>query len=485
MFKILDGRTELWQWDLDRKIVVDDPTIAEVHFCNGKSDCSLVTAVRTENGKRIADIPNILLQDHPQCKLRGYFELRVFAYCAGDYTKAETTIKVNARTKPESYEYTETAEVKYRIVEILQTKGKSETAVMSQKAVSVAISDASSRVEKRITNIERGLTPDPFATDDSMAYQKDVPANALPYAAVNKIGGMTYKDGNTLRSAKVTDVKSVGVNLFDKSAAILGYQVGGNGSVFEDTLRFYSAAIPVNGGDKYMGSGADWINFYTTENPSASNFVGQTNPENMTVPAGAKYARVCGKVANIDAVAIYKGNTIYPYTPYQEHSLPIPEEVRPANGINENVYDYIEWAEDGSVKKTVKCGAADLRTIYWEEADTGVWYTRAFAGIAIPDIGLCDKYEVIPEMPMGNAADKTIQIRADVMYIKDTSITDASQITGTLLYALANPTTEDISDLITADNLIGVEGGGTITFENEHGNAVPSEITYQLKGATA
>ena len=108
MFTILDGRTELWQWDLNRKVVVEDATITEVHFCNGVGDCSLVCSVRTENGKRIADIPNILLQEHPQCKLRGFFELRVFAYCGEDYTKAEDKIKVNARTKPDDYEYTET-----------------------------------------------------------------------------------------------------------------------------------------------------------------------------------------------------------------------------------------------------------------------------------------------------------------------------------------------------------------------------------------
>ena len=54
-----------------------------------------------------------------------------------------------------------------------------------------------------------------------------------------------------------------------------------------------------------------------------------------------------------------------------------------------------------------------------------------------------------------------------------------------LVYELAEPIVTDISDLITADNLIGVEGNGTITFENEYGYAVPSEVTYQLKGATA
>ena len=48
-------------------------------------------------------------------------------------------------------------------------------------------------------------------------------------------------------------------------------------------------------------------------------------------------------------------------------------------------------------------------------------------------------------------------------------------------YALSTPEVTDISDLITADNLITVEGGGTLTFENEYGYAVPSEVEYQVE----
>ena len=47
------------------------------------------------------------------------------------------------------------------------------------------------------------------------------------------------------------------------------------------------------------------------------------------------------------------------------------------------------------------------------------------------------------------------------------------------VFGLATPTAEDID--ITDDNLIGVECGGTLTFENEYGYDVPSEVTYQIK----
>ena len=96
MIKIYDGRESLYQWDLDRKVIISDPTVTEIHFCNKTSDCSLVTNVHDG----IADIPNILLQtDWP---------INVYAYCGDCYTKEHTTFKVNRRSKPEDYVYTET-----------------------------------------------------------------------------------------------------------------------------------------------------------------------------------------------------------------------------------------------------------------------------------------------------------------------------------------------------------------------------------------
>jgi hypothetical protein len=39
----------------------------------------------------------------------------------------------------------------------------------------------------------------------------------------------------------------------------------------------------------------------------------------------------------------------------------------------------------------------------------------------------------------------------------------------------------DISHLLPEDNLLGVEGGGTITMQNEYGYDVPAKITYQIE----
>ena len=99
MFTIADGREHFFQWDLNRQIIVSDPTVDEVHFCNKTDDCSLVLEVEEEvlaerlDGtkviQRYVNVPNILLQDALP-------------------TKVEKIFKVCPRTKPADYIYTET-----------------------------------------------------------------------------------------------------------------------------------------------------------------------------------------------------------------------------------------------------------------------------------------------------------------------------------------------------------------------------------------
>lgn len=95
MFKILDGREHFYQWDLNQKIVVNDASIKEVHFCNKTDDCALVVEVK----EGLAEVPNILLQDN--------YRIRVYAY-TGEYTKVEGCFKITPRSKPADYVYTET-----------------------------------------------------------------------------------------------------------------------------------------------------------------------------------------------------------------------------------------------------------------------------------------------------------------------------------------------------------------------------------------
>lgn len=104
MFKIYDGRESFYQWDIDRKLIVDDDSITQVHFCNRTDECSLVCETYTENGLNVVNVPNILLQDD--------WRINVYAY-DHNYTKHSTQYDVIRRSKPDSYVYTETETLNY------------------------------------------------------------------------------------------------------------------------------------------------------------------------------------------------------------------------------------------------------------------------------------------------------------------------------------------------------------------------------------
>lgn len=128
MFKIIDGRDALWQWDKDRQLIVEDDSITEVHFCNCTDDVALVCEVFYRDGLYLVNVPNILLQKD--------WDIRVYAYCG--YTKIEELFKVHKRTKPADYIYTETEiknydDLKARVDEI-------EKHGVSQEAINAAVS---------------------------------------------------------------------------------------------------------------------------------------------------------------------------------------------------------------------------------------------------------------------------------------------------------------------------------------------------------
>ena len=89
-----DGRTELWQWDTGRKIIVDDKSVSEVHYSKYSSTQAITREVI--DGK--AEIPNFLLQDT--------HAVTVYAYSGSienGYTVAEKTFNVVKKPKPASY----------------------------------------------------------------------------------------------------------------------------------------------------------------------------------------------------------------------------------------------------------------------------------------------------------------------------------------------------------------------------------------------
>ena len=96
MLELNDGRSELWQWDTGRTLIVDFDC-SQVHFSNKVFGRSI--DVNVADG--VAIIPDVLLQTDN--------DLNVWAFSGtaeNGYTKISKTFKVNRRNKPADYVFT-------------------------------------------------------------------------------------------------------------------------------------------------------------------------------------------------------------------------------------------------------------------------------------------------------------------------------------------------------------------------------------------
>lgn len=206
MFRIFDGRDSFFQWDLNRRLIVEDNSINEVHFCNKTDDSSLVCVVRTEDGLRVADVPNILLQTD--------WSIRAYAYCT-DHTIVEEIFKVHSRNKPADYIYTETEiknydDLKARVDEIERVAADIPT-VDSTLTKSGQAADAAA-VGNRLAALSEEIAAIPSGADGKSAYQ---------YA---QDGG--YTGTETEFAAKLAQEKFANPNALTFTGAVAGIYDG-------------------------------------------------------------------------------------------------------------------------------------------------------------------------------------------------------------------------------------------------------------------
>lgn len=98
MFKIFDGRNHFFQWDKERKLIVEDNSINQVHFCNRTGECSLIREVYELDGLRVVDVPEVILTEA--------WRIHVYGYDI-NHTKYEEVFEVKQRTRPDDYVYGE------------------------------------------------------------------------------------------------------------------------------------------------------------------------------------------------------------------------------------------------------------------------------------------------------------------------------------------------------------------------------------------
>lgn len=297
-----------------------------------------------------------------------------------------------------------------------------------------------SRNSARLTNVEQRISPSPFVTDSTVAYVKDVPANALPYAELKKLGGMTYRvnigtdeePNYVLRSAPVSSVESVGANLFSENillnknyawiSAYDDYIAIANGSrkfdmgiAFKDNTQYTLTYVARN-------SGGGRLKFIYTDGSSSEKYF--SSETYITISFTSTFGKTVQDIGTLygesgylfiqkDSIMLNEGSTALPYAPYTKSTLPIPEAVQDLDGYGEGNPD----------------DPTEYNSIQWDKK--------------------------------GNC-----------------SYSHKGNIVNNEWVPLSNEIVTDISALITADNLIPVQGNGTITFVNEYGYAVPSTVEY-------
>ena len=103
-FKIFDGRTEFFQWDLKQKLILEGfNNVEQVHFDDGFHENAFVNETYRVDNKLLVDVPSDALT------IGG--SIKVYAYdidsTNGDRTLYVQRFIVNRRAKPADYVYEE------------------------------------------------------------------------------------------------------------------------------------------------------------------------------------------------------------------------------------------------------------------------------------------------------------------------------------------------------------------------------------------
>lgn len=191
------------------------------------------------------------------------------------------------------------------------------------------------------------------------------------------------------------------------------------------------------------------------------------------------------------------------FSPYHKTTFAIPAEVQSLDGygwgINANVHNGVEWDDNGNPVYVQR-----VKRVVYDGTETG-WYKSSYENaVQYADSSatypykkasgsvLCNKYKLgTPSGGLPCMHDTPLPL----VYYPDNPPDTVEGWKAMLAqwyaegnplvtyYELAEPIVTDVSAYFTEDNLIAVEGGGTITAVNTEMLAAPTTIIYQKRGA--
>ena len=359
-----------------------------------------------------------------------------------------------------------------------------------------------SKVSKRITNLENGYGEDLFTTDATSAYQKTVPENALPYAEIENVG------------EAVTVIKSLGGNLVlsddaklysSPAGTMTVTNLGGGKFQFDGFTSFqgsdYSSeigtislqgflSVPVKAGTykvtaKFVSEGESHymdhrIGVLINGNESGLGFIHVTEDTSISIAIG------------VDTIDNGFDRTVYSF------------EIFKFDGYENAVENYSELIpEVGSDLKITDLGIGrfqfDGYTVYQDNEyctflkvplKAGTYKFKTTTFIEDRSEGYHDIGFRIEVNGSSSGSGDSVTVTADTTAELLVSIgTGGNGVVGmVMLFELVEKSkiTKAVIDTLNVplgeDNFIAVEPMGTLVFENEGNNAVPSTVTYMLKG---
>ena len=193
---------DFYQWDIDRKLIIEDNSINQVHFCNRTDSCSLVCEVYEENGQRLVNVPNVLLQNDWRINVYGYDK---------NYTKHSAVFDVVKRTKPADYVYTETEVKTY--TELEERIDKIEETSVSEEKIGEAVEKY---LDENNIQVDVDLSEYYTKTETDTAIEQAVAAIEIPSTAGlatekyvdEKIEAIEIPEPDLSEYAKKTDIPS-------------------------------------------------------------------------------------------------------------------------------------------------------------------------------------------------------------------------------------------------------------------------------------
>ena len=351
------------------------------------------------------------------------------------------------------------------------------------------------------------------------AQETEVQAN-LPHAEIHKIGGVTRKCTNLLDPAVVVARNNTTIS----NGTITQKEADTNNASYFKCQTYNNSTLVTSALTEktVTATGRYGVAFEKTEQTNLLVFglngtqrdttaeVNISDLPNGTYFISVDFTNVTQGSISWKDMMLNEGSTALPYEPYfeglrsapvsevesvganlaQVNTLPIPEAVQAldgyGDGVNESVYNYIDFEKKQFVKRVGKKVLDGTEAFY----DTATYvYTPILAECKPNGEMLCDRYDTAD----GEILDKMCFIGGAGIAFRDDSHKGASAFKAyaaeqyasgtpiTFYYELATPVVTDISDLLPADNIIGVEGG-TLTMVNPYGYEVPQEVTYYLDG---